>query len=150
MRGFACSALYNLQLPECKVDAAGRVFRVRGSSFLEKTCLGSPKKRGLPEKRLFNAIKKKDARATCNRSGSMCKVHITQLNVIYCKNTDALFIQRPNPTLLDGTGGASRAACTRSGCLNKASYSVPIDQVRARLSSKPNRVTHRSQHCCQT
>ena len=26
MREFACSALYNLQLPECKIDAAGRVF----------------------------------------------------------------------------------------------------------------------------
>ena len=63
MREFACSALYNLQLPECKVDAAGRVFRVRGSSFLEKTCLGSPKKRVVPKKRLFNTINKKGARA---------------------------------------------------------------------------------------
>ena len=57
-----------------KVDAAARVFRVRGSSFLAKTCLDSPKKRVVPKKRLFNAIKKKDARAACNRSGSMSKV----------------------------------------------------------------------------
>ena len=59
----------------CKVNAAGRVFRVWGSSFLEKTCLDSPKKRAAPKKRLFNAIKKKGTRATCNCSSSMCKVN---------------------------------------------------------------------------
>ena len=57
-----------------KVDAAARVFRVRGSSFLAKTCLDSPKKRVVPKKRLFNAIKKKGARATCNCMSCMSKV----------------------------------------------------------------------------
>ena len=42
-----------------EVNAAGRVFRVQGSSFQEKTCLGSPKNRTAQKKRLFNAIKKK-------------------------------------------------------------------------------------------
>jgi hypothetical protein len=59
----------------CKVNAAGRVFRVRGSSYPEKTCLGSPKKRAAPKKSFFNAIKKKGTRATCNCSSSMCKVN---------------------------------------------------------------------------
>ena len=43
----------------CKVTAAARVFRVRGSSFLEKTCLDSPKKRVAPKKKLLNAVIKK-------------------------------------------------------------------------------------------
>jgi hypothetical protein len=42
-----------------KVNAAGRVFRVQGSSFQEKMCLGSPKKLTALKKRLFIAIKKK-------------------------------------------------------------------------------------------
>jgi hypothetical protein len=42
-----------------EVNAAGRVFRVQGSSFQEKMCLGSPKKRTALKKRLFIAIKKK-------------------------------------------------------------------------------------------
>ena len=57
-----------------KVDAAARVFRVQGSSFVAKTCLDSPKKRVVPKKRLFNAIKKKGARATCNCMSCMSKV----------------------------------------------------------------------------
>ncbi len=37
----------------CKVTAAARVFRVRGSSFLEKTCLDRPKKR-VKSKKIFS------------------------------------------------------------------------------------------------
>jgi SRSO17 transposase len=64
----------NCSVSMCKVTAAARVFRVRGSFFLEKTRLDSPKKRVVPKKSFSMRFKKKGARATCNCSVSMCKV----------------------------------------------------------------------------
>jgi hypothetical protein len=58
-----------------EVNAAGRVFRVWGSSFQEKMSLAIPKKRPAPKKRLFIAIKKKGARAPCNRLARMSEVN---------------------------------------------------------------------------
>ena len=58
-----------------EVNAAGRVFRVQGSSFQEKMSLGSPKKRNALKKRLFIAIKKKGTRAPCNCLARMSEVN---------------------------------------------------------------------------
>ena len=57
-----------------EVNAAGRVFGVRGSSFLEKMRGGGPKKRLLSKKKLFIAMKKKGTRAPCNYSTCVSKV----------------------------------------------------------------------------
>jgi hypothetical protein len=49
--------------------AAGRVFRLQGSSFQEKMPLGTPKKRVRSKKSFHLSSKKSGARVTCNCSG---------------------------------------------------------------------------------
>ena len=58
-------ATCNCSVSMCKVTAAARVFRVRGSSFLEKTWLDSLKKRVQSKKSFHLSSKKSGARVTC-------------------------------------------------------------------------------------
>jgi hypothetical protein len=55
-------------------QAAGRVLRVRGSSFLEKTCLGTPKKRQSQKKCFSLQLKRKGTHAPCSCSSCRSKV----------------------------------------------------------------------------
>jgi len=57
-----------------EVNAAGRVFRVGGSSFQEKMSLAIPKKRPAPKKG-FSLQSKKGTRAPCNRLARMSEVN---------------------------------------------------------------------------
>ena len=70
-------------------QAAGRVLRVRGSSFLEKTCLGTPKKRAVSNKNAFHCSWKEKARtrhAVARAAGVKWR-----LQGEYCEFEDHLF-----------------------------------------------------------